>query len=277
MTDGSLQQAQHEEAFSESRRNLYGMLGGLAGLGFLVMAFAVLQSGLAVGWLVVVGLPLLAAAVTWAVLAVVAQSRMTDAVERMWRITCAQSGWSYEPRDFGLPAAYEGFRPFGVGHDQHADHIVRGTMEGVEFTAFTYVYQVTSGSGKSRHTTTYRNRVVAAHMSVSAPPLTIAPETLGDKLWDAVGGEDIDTESDEFSKAFWVKCGDRRFAYAVLDPGMQEFLLASGPQSWQWTGPVLLWHDSGELALGDLPGCVALVVAFVRKVPRVVASLVAAT
>jgi len=43
-----------------------------------------------------------------------------------------------------------------------------------------------------------------------------------------MGFDDIDFESEEFSRTFWVKCEDERFAYDVIHPGMMEFLL-KGP------------------------------------------------
>lgn len=45
------------------------------------------------------------------------------------------------------------------------------------------------------------------------------------------GFDDIDFESVEFSRKFFVKSPDKRFAYDVIHPAMMEFLLASDPPS----------------------------------------------
>ena len=41
--------------------------------------------------------------------------------------------------------------------------------------------------------------------------------------------DDIDFESDEFSRKFYVQSSDRKFAYDVLHPRMMEFLLQTTP------------------------------------------------
>ncbi len=88
-------------------------------------------------------------------------------------------------------------------------------------------YQYVTGSGKSRRT---------HHISfacfrlpfVGTPDLLIRKEHLGDRLLGGLGFEDIDFESEEFSRRFFVKSGDRRYAYDLIHPGMMEFLL-KGP------------------------------------------------
>jgi len=55
--------------------------------------------------------------------------------------------------------------------------------------------------------------------------LKVRPENFFDKLAGAVGFDDIDFESDEFSKKFHVKARDKKFAYAVITQEMMAFLL----------------------------------------------------
>jgi hypothetical protein len=54
---------------------------------------------------------------------------------------------------------------------------------------------------------------------------------LFDKIAGAVGFDDIDFESAEFSKRFHVKSPDKKFAYDVIHPRTMEFLLSSGGPS----------------------------------------------
>lgn len=57
------------------------------------------------------------------------------------------------------------------------------------------------------------------------PTLQIYPETAVEKIAQALGGEDIDFESVEFSNAFVVKSEDKKFAYDVCHVRlMQHFL-----------------------------------------------------
>jgi hypothetical protein len=59
-----------------------------------------------------------------------------------------------------------------------------------------------------------------------AADLEVRPEGFGDTLKAMVGLDDIDFESEEFSRRFYVTSGDRKFAYDVIHPKMMEFLLA---------------------------------------------------
>jgi hypothetical protein len=61
------------------------------------------------------------------------------------------------------------------------------------------------------------------------PTLFIRREGIFDALSRAFGFDDIDFESVEFSKRFYVKSSDKRFAYDVIHPPVMEYLLASQP------------------------------------------------
>ncbi len=62
----------------------------------------------------------------------------------------------------------------------------------------------------------------------SWPQLHVTREGLLDKAEHLIGGADIDFESEEFNRTFAVRCGDRRFASAFIDPQMMEILLKTG-------------------------------------------------
>jgi hypothetical protein len=55
---------------------------------------------------------------------------------------------------------------------------------------------------------------------VGTPSLLIRREDIGDKLIGGLGFDDIDFESEEFSRDFWVKSDNRRHAYGVIHPRM---------------------------------------------------------
>ena len=46
-----------------------------------------------------------------------------------------------------------------------------------------------------------------------------------DKLAATFGFEDVDFESDEFSRKFYVGCKDRKFAFAVITPQVMKLML----------------------------------------------------
>lgn len=56
--------------------------------------------------------------------------------------------------------------------------------------------------------------------------LLIRPELTVDKVAAAAGFEDINFESHQFSKMYFVQSTNRRFAYDVIAPQMMEYLIA---------------------------------------------------
>ncbi|MGW8268084.1 MAG: hypothetical protein ACWGSQ_17080 [Longimicrobiales bacterium] len=118
---------------------------------------------------------------------------------------------------------------FKKGKSRQATNNIYGVMKisGYSVRVRMADYRYDTGSGKSRQT----HRISFACFLlpfVGTPDLLIRTEGLGDKLLGGLGFDDIDFESEEFSRRFWVKSGDKRHAYDVIHPGMMEFLL-EGP------------------------------------------------
>jgi hypothetical protein len=134
-------------------------------------------------------------------------------------------------RDTSHDDRYGTFEIFRRGHSRAAyntlsgETALAGRPHRVVMGDFTY--KVTSSNGKTTTTTTYRFSYLILHLPLpNVPDLLIRPEHLFDKLGSALGFDDIDFESAEFSRKFFVKSADKRFAYDVVTPAMMEFLLA---------------------------------------------------
>lgn len=144
-------------------------------------------------------------------------------------------GWSFDRRrDASHDDEYAHFEIFRKGHSRRAYNTLRGILDingaAHHCKAGDFIYKVTQDNGKSSSTTTYRFSYLIIHLPYPAlPDLLIRREGLFDKLAGALGFDDIDFESVEFSKRFCVKSNDKRFAYDVIDPRMMEFLLAGAP------------------------------------------------
>jgi len=142
---------------------------------------------------------------------------------------------------------YEQFEIFRRGHSRVAKNTMTGLLDlfgrPCRVRCGDFRYKVTRQSGKNRSTSTYRFSYVIVHPPWDTPGLLIRPEGVFDKIAGAFGFDDIDFESVEFSKRFYVKSSDKRFAYDVLHPRMMEFLLAETP-------PMLDIED-GALCLSD--------------------------
>ncbi len=140
-------------------------------------------------------------------------------------------GWRFFPdRDSSHDEEYSHFEIFRRGHGRVAFNTLSGNLEiddrHYRAKAGDFRYKVTSGSGKTRSTSTYTFSYLILHLPFRrTPDLLIRPEGIFDKIAGAFGFDDIDFESEEFSRRFHVKSNDRRFAYDVLHPRMMDFLL----------------------------------------------------
>ena len=143
-------------------------------------------------------------------------------------------GLSFSPgKDTSHDDLFSQFAVFRNGHSRAAYNTMQGHREigGRRFglRMGDYTYKVTSSNGKQTTTTTYRLSYCILQIPLpGVPRLLIRPEHLFDRLGSAIGFDDIDFESSEFSKRFFVKSDDKRLCYAIITPRMMEFLLAAG-------------------------------------------------
>jgi len=143
-------------------------------------------------------------------------------------------GWGFDPHpDRGHDEEYGHFEIFRRGYGRVAYNTLRGSLEvqGRPCRALMgdFRYKQDSGSGKNRRTSTYRFSYLIVHLPFRTPALLIRPEGIFDKLKGAFGFDDIDFESEDFSRKFYVKSDDKRFAYDVCHARMMEYLLANRP------------------------------------------------
>jgi hypothetical protein len=166
----------------------------------------------------------------------------------------------------GIPGRFAQFGALSVGDSRKGCNALWGTHQGRELMAFDYQYS--TGSGKNRSTHHLSAAVVTLECSFSE--LVIRPENFLDKIAAVVGLDDIDFESHEFSKRFYVKGGDRKMAYDIITAPMMEYLLAY--QGWSielhgcdvmiWTGRT--WKPE------DFRSAIAVLQGFLDRVPRFV-------
>lgn len=147
----------------------------------------------------------------------------------------AELGLSFtRERDKSHDERYRFFPIFNQGHSRAAYNTMEGEVQ-ISGRAFPirmgdYTYKITTSNGKTTSTTTYNLSYVIIHVPLSnVPTLEIRREHVLDKIAGALGFDDIDFESEEFSRKFHVKSSDKRFAYDVIHPGMIEFLMSHVP------------------------------------------------
>ncbi|MFY9342318.1 MAG: hypothetical protein WAT39_07505 [Planctomycetota bacterium] len=142
---------------------------------------------------------------------------------------------------------YAQFEIFRRGHSRLAKNTVSGAIElfgrRCEVQLGDFRYKVDSGSGKNKSTSTHHFSYLIVHPPWPSPSLLVRPEGFFDKVKGAFGFDDIDFESEEFSRKYWVTSDDKRFAYDVLHPRMMEFLLHEQPPMLDLEGGAMCVSD----------------------------------
>ena len=126
-------------------------------------------------------------------------------------------------KDRGMANRFTEFKCLHQGHSRYAYNIMRGNWRGQGVLLFDYHYA--TGSGKNRSDHHFSAAIATAPYLLQ--PLMIRPEGLFDKITEFFGWDDIDFESAEFSRKFYVTSPDRKWAYDVIHQRMMDYLLAS--------------------------------------------------
>lgn len=192
------------------------------------------MSGAAIFLVIVAGIGVIAL--------IVVSARANAARERrriagVWAWAQSSGFEFYEKDPFDLDTRFKGLGVIGRGHSQYAFEVLRRPSPVPTFlfryhfaTTETRTVTTTDSNGNSQtRTETYEEDHWHAYLIVETgaqfPSLMIRPEHWGDKVAGFIGFEDIDFESEQFSSRYFIKSGNREFAYAVVHPQMMEWLL----------------------------------------------------
>lgn len=149
----------------------------------------------------------------------------------------AELGLGFDPaHDSTHDDEYEHFEIFRRGFARSAYNTLWGQAEingaTLSVKMGDFRYKTREGSGKNRRTVTHRFSYLIVHLPyASMPDLLIRREGFFDKIGSAFGFDDIDFESSEFSRKYFVKSPNKKFAYDICHQRMIEFLLETGPSS----------------------------------------------
>ena len=180
------------------------------------------------------------------------------------------NGWTFHHADpYGLEHRWSG-DPFDRGHSRHVRNVIEGVSAGRSFLSFDYRFSETSGSGKSRHTTTYHFHVTAVALPVQLPDLYVGHENLLTRFGSALGLDDIEFESDEFNRQFRVQSSEPKFAHDVLHPRTMQELLHVDCPTLRLEGSDCLVSSSGKAVPDVLVHHLAAVRTFVDGIPAFV-------
>ena len=165
--------------------------------------------------------------------------------------------------DRSFDSKYPNVNCLQKGDSRYACNIMTGTLTGREFLGCDYHYA--TGSGKSRQE--HNISLVIVKSPILLEPLFIRPENFFDKFAEFVGFNDIDFESAEFSKKFYVKSSDKKWAYDIIHPRMMEFLLASPMFSIQFDLLSVIVYRDNTFSPADFDAAADLVNGIFERIP----------
>lgn len=166
----------------------------------------------------------------------------------------ARLGLSFDPEhDYQLADRYAFLNQLDQGSNRYAFNVLSGLLAGHQVMAFDYHYETYSTDSKgNRQTHDHYFSFFILILPRSFPELTIAKEGWTSKIAQALGYDDIDFESAEFSRSFCVRSKDKRFAYDVCNPQMMEYLLANRDLNLEFEEDALAFAFGGRLSAAEI-------------------------
>jgi hypothetical protein len=145
------------------------------------------------------------------------------------------------------------------------DNVLWGTWGDLEVRVFDYAYQESEDEWR-------RFTGAMAAVAEGWPALVIEPGHLPTSPH-LLGLRTIEFESERFNRTFQVRCADRRFANALIDARMMEWLLGL-PDGWGFevSAPWILGYRE-QPRPGEIESVLGTLASFVGKTPLVIRSL----
>ncbi len=179
-----------------------------------------------------------------------------------------QYGWEHIERTAAYNLRFEGY-PFDLGGRSWQADVLRGTYAGQRCATFTHVVEQSTGSGDAKTDTRETFQVTLVELPVDLPRLDIVPESLVNRVVQALGGVDIEVESHAFNERWRVITRDRRYGYDVVDPRMIARLLEHDVEGLAIRidgGAVMIW-TVGREGVSTLARRLGVVTGIARRIP----------
>lgn len=207
--------------------------------------------------------------VLFIVMAGVSHKKEKERRERLQ--ACAESmGLYFHPENVhGFEREHGEFEFLQKGSNRYAHNILSGNWQGREVTVFDYHYETHSTDSKGRRQT-HHHHFSAALVTSDFPlqSMTIRPEGLFDKMKAAFGWDDIDFESAEFSKRFYVSARELKWAYDGITPRTMEFLLENPNRELHFASRVLAVRSDHQLEPTEVEGLLSMAGTVLDGVPE---------
>jgi hypothetical protein len=171
--------------------------------------------------------------------------------------------------DHHFCSRYPEFDCLTQGDNYYAFNTLTGQWNARPFLGFDYHYETHSTNSKGQRQTHHHYfSGVIIQTDFILNPLVIRPEGFFDKITEFFGYDDIDFESAEFSRKFYVKSSDKRWAYDVIHPRMMEFLLASPMFNIQFGLKYIIVYRDSKFAPVDFEFAGSLICGMLDRFPE---------
>lgn len=158
---------------------------------------------------------------------------------------------------------YPGFDCLQKGHSRYACNLMYGAIAGRIFLGCDYHY--VTGSGRS--STPHDISLIIVKSPILLKSLLIRPETFADKLAALAGFDDINFESAEFSRKFFVKAPNKKWAYDIIHQRMMEFLLSMPQFAIQFETLSVIVYRESRFSPEDFEAAIYLVNGIFERIP----------
>ncbi|MDF1701694.1 MAG: hypothetical protein P1V36_11115 [Planctomycetota bacterium] len=179
--------------------------------------------------------------------------------------------WHYaEGEVSSLEDRFPSFGQLRQGDNRYGFNVMRGRVGHRRAHAFDYHYQTYSTDSKGRRQTHHHEfSAVVVDSGLELTNLALRPEGIFDKMKGLFGVDDIDFESVEFSKAFWVTSPEKRWAYDVLHQETMEYIL-DGPRFHLEfeDGPYVIALLARKFKAPDFDDALAFVDGILDRIPK---------
>jgi hypothetical protein len=218
--------------------------------------------------LFIIIIPVVIALMIWGAIHAHKKEQERLAAMRAWALERGISFSEEKLRSF--EDEYPGFDCLRSGRNRYAHNIMSGELEGFKTTMFDYHYQTRSRDSKGRtRTRTHRFSAVLIDPGFPIRPIVVRREGLFDKMKAAFGWDDINFESADFSRTYYVQCPDKRWAYDVIHGEVMEMLLGVNGFWFESDGEWILCRgNEGRFELAQFEEAFQVVAKILRVVPE---------
>jgi len=152
-----------------------------------------------------------------------------------------------------LAQRFEFLDALAQGSNRYAYNVLSGEYGGNAVTLFDYHYETTSTDSKGNRTTHHHHiSYCICFLEQDFPELHVYPESFFSRIGQIFGFEDINFESEEFSRAFTVRSKDKKFAYDVCNARMMEYLLRHPKTTLEIEGKCLASGKNARLSVDEI-------------------------